>query len=105
MSDTNGLSTFYSIPHPYRYCLTLTTFRFPFPPRLGPGPLALPPSVAFMPALIVSINIPAAIAGEYVDNRLLRAGWGSGGTGSLQPGFNLLIAGVVVVCAVCLDFC
>ena len=56
------------------HCRTLTTFRFPFPPRLGPGPPAPPPSVALIPALMVSIKIPAAMAGEYVDNRLFRAG-------------------------------
>ena len=44
------------------------------------------------------------MAGEYVDNRLFRAGWGSGGTGSLHPGFDFLPA-FVVEGVVCLDFC
>jgi hypothetical protein len=54
------------------YPRTLTTFRFPFP--LGIPPAAPCPSVAFMPARMVSISTPDGNAGECADTRDLRAG-------------------------------
>lgn len=74
ISYTNDMLILLYRVHLYYHCLTLTTFRFPFPPRLGPGPPAPPPSVVLMPAFMVSIRIPVAMAGEYVDTRLFRAG-------------------------------
>jgi hypothetical protein len=53
------------------YPRTLTTFRFPFP--LGIPPAAPGPSVAFMPARMVSISTPDGNAGECADTRDLRA--------------------------------
>lgn len=55
----------------YVYPRTLTTFRFPFP--LGIPPAAPGPSVAFMPARMVSISTPDGNAGECADTRDLRA--------------------------------
>ena len=74
ISYTNDMLILLYRVHLYHHCLILTTFRFPFPPRLGPGPPAPPPSAVFIPALMVSIRIPVAMAGEYVDTRLFRAG-------------------------------
>lgn len=42
-------------------------------------------SVAFIPALTVSIRTPVERAGEYGDTREAKDGRGSGGTGSLRP--------------------
>ena len=74
---------------PIHHPLTLTTFLFPFPAAAvggapGPAPIA-EFSVAFIPALTVSIKTPVEIAGEYVDTRLPKGGWGSGGTGNRRP--------------------
>lgn len=65
---------------------TLTTFRFPFcippdAPGVGPAP-GIGLSVAFIPALTVSMSTPVEIAGEYCEIRLDRGGRGSGGTGT-----------------------
>src|SRR5216684_7726624 len=65
------------------YPRTRTTFRFPFPPGIPPATPC--PSVAFMPARMVSISTPDGKAGECADTRDLRAGWGSGGEGNGRP--------------------
>jgi len=61
-------------------------------------------SVAFIPALTVSMRTPVERAGEYGDTREAKGGRGSGGTGSRRPLIFFLGGGAGAAAIGDLDF-
>jgi hypothetical protein len=70
----------------------------------GPAAPAAAPSVAFIPALTVSIKTPLISAGEYGDMRSARGGCGAGGMGRRRLPCILALDCVAGVGALDFDF-